>query len=203
MQIAFSAVLPRRENRFSSLECQRSQSAEIQALNDRYRDVNWLLQELCHKEGFVFIGDLVDEWDRWIGYNGVHPSRDGNKVLAGFLFQHARKIAEMMTRSRIDQDHLERTSNASPSWNCWTTKDVPFNATCEIEFPPLVSSCPPTAPASPPPFPPLAGSVPPLSPPPPASASFPPLPLAVSVPPPPPPASASFPPLPLADSVTP
>ncbi|KAG0442861.1 hypothetical protein HPB47_015543 [Ixodes persulcatus] len=62
MQIAFSSVLPRRENRFSSMECQRSQSAEIQLLNDRHRDVNWLLQGFCREKGFVFIGDLVDEW---------------------------------------------------------------------------------------------------------------------------------------------
>ncbi|CAN7951620.1 unnamed protein product, partial [Ixodes pacificus] len=161
MQIAFSSVLPRRENRFSSLECQRSKSAEIQSLNDRYKEVNWLLQELCLKKGFVFIGDLVDEWHRWIGYDGVHPSRDGNKVFAEFLFLHAQRIAEVLTRSRIHQDHMERTSSASPSWNCWTTKDVLLNTACEIEFPPLGYSCPPSMLASPPSPPPPASSAPP------------------------------------------
>ncbi|KAM7294444.1 uncharacterized protein LOC120844187 [Ixodes scapularis] len=79
MQIAFSAVLPRRENRFCSLEWQRSHAAEIEALNDRYREVNSLLRELCRREGFTFLDGLADEWHQWIGRDGVHPSRIGNK----------------------------------------------------------------------------------------------------------------------------
>ncbi|KAG0425410.1 hypothetical protein HPB47_027418 [Ixodes persulcatus] len=32
------------------------------------------------REGFTFLDGLADEWHQWIGRDGVHPSRMGNKV---------------------------------------------------------------------------------------------------------------------------
>ncbi|KAG0443962.1 hypothetical protein HPB47_014337, partial [Ixodes persulcatus] len=136
MQIAFSAVLPRRENRFCSLEWQRSHAAEIEALNDRHREVNSLLRELCRREGFTFLDGLADEWHQWIGRDGVHPSRMGNKVLAGFMGQQVRSILEKMARAKIQQDHKEAMPGTR-SWDGWTIKGAPPIAPCELELPPL------------------------------------------------------------------
>ncbi|XP_029823028.2 GDSL esterase/lipase CPRD49-like [Ixodes scapularis] len=129
MQIAFSVVLPRRENRFCSLEWQRSHAAEIEASNDRYREVNSLLRELCRREGFTFLDGLADEWHQWIHRDGVHPNRIGNKVLAGFMGQQVWSILEKMARAKIQQDHKEAMPGTL-SWDGWTIKGALLTAPC-------------------------------------------------------------------------
>ncbi|XP_040078800.1 GDSL esterase/lipase CPRD49-like, partial [Ixodes scapularis] len=129
MQIAFSAVLPRRENRFCSLEWQRSHAAEIEASNDRYREVNSLLRELCRREGFTFLDGLADEWHQWIHRDGVHPNRIGNKVLAGFMGQQVWSILEKMARAKIQQDHKEAMPGTR-SRDGWTIKGALLTVPC-------------------------------------------------------------------------
>ncbi|KAG0436750.1 hypothetical protein HPB47_017774 [Ixodes persulcatus] len=107
MQIAFSSVLPGRENRFSSFECQRSQSAEIQPLNDRHRDVNCLLQEFCHKKGFVFIGDLAAYTDNTLGLPKLCPRENlgvvNREVLYTFLSHHY--VPQRMVVAGVGVEH--------------------------------------------------------------------------------------------------
>ncbi|KAG0434670.1 hypothetical protein HPB47_018951, partial [Ixodes persulcatus] len=78
-------------------------------------------------EGFTFLDGLADEWHQWIGRDGVHPSRMGNKVLAGFMGQQVRSILEKMARAKIQQDHKEAMLGTR-SWDGWTIKGAPPTA---------------------------------------------------------------------------
>ncbi|KAG0425504.1 hypothetical protein HPB47_027339, partial [Ixodes persulcatus] len=79
------------------------------------------------REGFTFLDGLADEWHQWIGRDGVHPSRMGNKVLAGFMGQQVRSILEKMARAKIQQDHKEAMPGTR-SWDGWTIKGAPPTA---------------------------------------------------------------------------
>nr|XP_050042774.2 uncharacterized protein LOC126539988 [Dermacentor andersoni] len=150
VHVAFSAILPRRQNQYSSWE---AQSSWLHDLNDNYKKINTALMQYCHECGYTFLGALVDNWPSCLSKDGVHPSRFDNKVLAAFLYQGACTLSIHLERSRIQQSYKE--TQAPSSWTSWTRQDS-IPAISEADFPPLglhilissqAASGPSTAPA--------------------------------------------------------
>nr|XP_050049936.1 uncharacterized protein LOC126545928 [Dermacentor andersoni] len=78
VHVAYSAILSRGQNQYSSWE---AQSSWLHDLNDNYKKINTALMQNCHECGYTFLGGLVDNWPSCLSRDGVHPSRFGNKVL--------------------------------------------------------------------------------------------------------------------------
>ncbi|XP_054917159.2 uncharacterized protein [Dermacentor andersoni] len=131
VHVAFSAILPRGQNQYSSWE---AQSSWLHNLNDNYKKINTALMQYCHECGYTFLGGLVDNWPSCLSRDGVHPSRFGNKVLADFLYQGACTLSIHLERSRIQQSYKE--TQAPSSWTSWTRQDS-IPAISEADFPPL------------------------------------------------------------------
>nr|XP_050044868.1 uncharacterized protein LOC126541939 [Dermacentor andersoni] len=104
VHVAFSAILPRGQNQYSSWE---AQSSWLHDLNDNYIKFNTALMQYCHECGYTFLGGLVDNWSSCLSRDGAHPSRFGNKVLADFLYQGACTLSIHLERSRIQQSYKE------------------------------------------------------------------------------------------------
>ncbi|XP_050030060.1 uncharacterized protein [Dermacentor andersoni] len=131
VHVAFSAILPRGQNQYSSWE---AQSSWLHDLNGNYKRINSALMQYCHECGYTFLGGLVDNWPSCLSRDGVHPSRFGNKVLADFLYQGACTLSIHLERSRIQQSYKE--TQAPSSWTSWTRQDS-IPAISEADFPPL------------------------------------------------------------------
>ncbi|XP_072145309.1 uncharacterized protein [Dermacentor andersoni] len=135
VHVAFSAILPRGQNQYSSWE---AQSSWLHDLNGNYKRINSALMQYCHECGYTFLGGLVDNWPSCLSRDGVHPSRFGNKVLADFLYQGACTLSIHLERSRIQQSYKE--TQAPSSWTSWTRQDS-IPAISEADFPPLDRWC--------------------------------------------------------------
>ncbi|XP_070379366.1 uncharacterized protein [Dermacentor albipictus] len=131
VHVAFSAILPRGQNQYSSWA---AQSSWLHDLNGNYEKINSALMQYCHECGYTFLGGLVDNWPSCLSRDGVHPSRFGNKVLADFLYQGACTLSIHLERSRIQQSYKE--TQAPSSWTSWTRQDS-IPAISEADFPPL------------------------------------------------------------------
>ncbi|XP_077541164.1 uncharacterized protein LOC144153388 [Haemaphysalis longicornis] len=132
--VAFSAILPRGQNKYSGEE---ALSDKLWRGNYLYTRVNADLQEFCRERGFTFLGGLENVWPSCLALDGVHPSRHGNKVLADFLYREARSLVAALERSHIRRSYQE--SHAASLWRGWVTKAPSALTLCEADFPPLGS----------------------------------------------------------------
>ncbi|XP_037285776.2 uncharacterized protein LOC119178657 [Rhipicephalus microplus] len=112
LHVAFSVILPRGQNRYRQGE---EQLCDVCHLNDHYRNVNAALAQLCLERGFTILDSLVDSWPGFLSRDGVHPSRLGNKVLAGFLHREACALSTHLERRCIQQSYKESKASAGHS----------------------------------------------------------------------------------------
>nr|XP_037269777.1 uncharacterized protein LOC119161426 [Rhipicephalus microplus] len=117
LHVAFSAILPRGQNRYREGE----QLSNVCHLNDHYRNVNAALAQLCLERGFTILDSLVDSWPGFLSRDGVHPSRLGNKVLADFLHREACALFTHLERRRIQQSYKESKASAWSPVHCGLT----------------------------------------------------------------------------------
>lgn len=136
--VAFSAILPRGQNKYSRKE---AQFVDLRRGNDLYRRANADLQELCRERGFTFLDGLESVWPSCLALDGVHPSRHGNKVLANFLYTEARRLVAAMERSHIRRCYQE--SHAASLWRGWVTEPPVTFTLRETDFPLLGSHASP------------------------------------------------------------
>ncbi|XP_075738923.1 uncharacterized protein LOC142784443 [Rhipicephalus microplus] len=130
LHVAFSAILPRGQNRYCQGE---EQLCDVCHLNDHYRNVDAALAQLCLERGFTILDSLVDSWPRFLSRDGVHPSRLGNKVLADFLHREACALSTHLERRHIQQSYKESKASA---WSGWARQEH-FSINLEFDFPAL------------------------------------------------------------------
>nr|XP_037280976.1 uncharacterized protein LOC119174247 isoform X1 [Rhipicephalus microplus] len=130
LHVAFSAILPRGQNRYRQGE---EQLCDVCHLNDHYTNVNAALAQLCLERGFTILDSLVDSWPGFLSRDGVHPSRLGNKVLADFLYREACALSTQLERRHIQQSYKESKASA---WSGWARQEH-FSINLEVDFPAL------------------------------------------------------------------
>ncbi|XP_077551227.1 uncharacterized protein LOC144164849 [Haemaphysalis longicornis] len=130
--VAFSAILPRGQNKYIGEE---ALSDKLRRGNYLYTRVNADLQEFCQERGFAFLSGLESVWPSCLALDGVYPSRHGNKVLADFLYRQARSLVAALERSHIQRSYQE--SHAASLWRGWVTKTPSALTLCEADFPPF------------------------------------------------------------------
>ncbi|XP_075722118.1 uncharacterized protein LOC142761679 isoform X4 [Rhipicephalus microplus] len=130
LHVAFSAILPRGQNRYRQGE---EQLSDVCHLNGHYRNVNAALAQLCLERGFTILDSLVDSWPGFLSRHGVHPSRLGNKVLANFLHREACALSTHLERRRIQQSYKESKASA---WSGWARQEH-FAINLGVDFPAL------------------------------------------------------------------
>nr|XP_054920339.1 uncharacterized protein LOC126520720 isoform X2 [Dermacentor andersoni] len=130
-QVAFSAILPRGQNEYRTRE---AQSPKLRRMNERYKEVNAALQELCQEQDIHFMGGLVEDWASCLARDGVHPSRHGNRLLADYFYREARILAATVERGRILHNYKDR--QAPSSWSGWAEPPA-APAFSSADFPPL------------------------------------------------------------------
>lgn len=133
-QVAFSAIFPRGQNEYRMRE---AQSAKLRRINERYKEVNAALQELCQEQGFHFMDGLVEDWASCLARDGVLPSRHGNQLLADYYYREARILAASVERGRIQRNYQDRQSS---SWSGWAEPPAAPVFTSAY-FPPLGANC--------------------------------------------------------------
>ncbi|XP_037274972.1 uncharacterized protein LOC119167570 isoform X1 [Rhipicephalus microplus] len=113
LHVAFSAILPRGQNRYRQGE---EQLCDVCHFNDHYRNVNATLAQLCLERGFTILDSLVDSWPGFLSRDGVHPSRLGNKVLADFLHREAHLERRHPSREETHPTVLQGVQGICMEW---------------------------------------------------------------------------------------